>query len=144
MTTNGILLDKYIDFLIEHNFRILVSLDGNCDNNSYRKFPNGNSSYKKLYKNLKQIQERHREYFNRHIHFNTVLHDKNSINDIYEYFLKEFDQIPSISELSIRNINIDHKDEFWKFFNNRPKSLMEIQNKNISEQIFKLLPQNKS
>ena len=29
MTTNAVLLDKYIDFLVENQFNILISLDGN-------------------------------------------------------------------------------------------------------------------
>lgn len=29
MTTNGILLDRYLDFLVQHDFQLLISLDGN-------------------------------------------------------------------------------------------------------------------
>lgn len=35
MTTNGLLLNKHIDYLVNHNFKILVSLDGDKYNNSY-------------------------------------------------------------------------------------------------------------
>ena len=35
MTTNGILLDKYIDFFVNNKFNILISLDGDEGNNAY-------------------------------------------------------------------------------------------------------------
>lgn len=35
MTTNGILLHRYMDFLVENNFHLLISLDGNEKNDSY-------------------------------------------------------------------------------------------------------------
>lgn len=34
MTTNGVLLDKYMDFLTANDFSLLISLDGNEFNNS--------------------------------------------------------------------------------------------------------------
>ena len=36
MTTNAMLLDKYMDFLIQEDFSLLISLDGDYDGNSYR------------------------------------------------------------------------------------------------------------
>lgn len=38
ITTNGILLDRHIEFFIVNNFDILISLDGNEWHNSYRTF----------------------------------------------------------------------------------------------------------
>ena len=35
-TTNGILLDRYIDYLVEKKVRLLISLDGDRYNTSYR------------------------------------------------------------------------------------------------------------
>ncbi|MFA6705070.1 MAG: radical SAM peptide maturase, partial [Bacteroidales bacterium] len=36
MTTNAVLLDKYIDYLVEKDFNLLISLDGDKSNNQYR------------------------------------------------------------------------------------------------------------
>lgn len=55
MTTNGILLDKYIDYLIENDFDLLISLDGNSFNNSYRIYKNGKLSFDDLIRNIKHI-----------------------------------------------------------------------------------------
>ncbi|MCL1969261.1 MAG: radical SAM protein [Bacteroidetes bacterium] len=45
MLTNGVLLDKYMDYLAIHHFNLLISLDGNVDNNAYRVTHNGNESF---------------------------------------------------------------------------------------------------
>lgn len=50
MTTNGVLLDKYIRFLVEKEFRILISLDGDEKGNSYRIDHNGYPSFTKVVK----------------------------------------------------------------------------------------------
>lgn len=78
MTTNAVLIDKYIDFLLEHDFRVLVSLDGNKYNDGYRVDHFGNSSFDLIYSSLKRIQQMHPEFFEKNINFNAVLHDKNS------------------------------------------------------------------
>lgn len=36
MTTNGILLDRYMDFLVKHEVSLLISLDGNSVHNQLR------------------------------------------------------------------------------------------------------------
>jgi len=63
MTTNAILLDKYIDFFVENKFNTLVSLDGNRENNSYRIHHDDTECFTKIYLNLKMIQEKHPAYF---------------------------------------------------------------------------------
>lgn len=36
MTTNATLIHKHIDFLVDNKFNIMISLDGNEGNDSYR------------------------------------------------------------------------------------------------------------
>ena len=36
MTTNALLLHKYMDFLKDNDFYLLISLDGDKENNGYR------------------------------------------------------------------------------------------------------------
>ena len=52
MTTNAIYLRKYIDFLAENKFDILVSIDGDRYEDSYRNFPNGNPSFNIVANNI--------------------------------------------------------------------------------------------
>jgi len=57
ITTNGILLDKHIEFLVNNNFTIKISLDGDFINNGYRITKNGENSFDKVFKNIKYIQK---------------------------------------------------------------------------------------
>ena len=82
MTTNGVLLDKYMDYIVENNIHFSVSLDGNKSNNSYRIFHNQKPSFDIVFKNLKLFQQKHPDYFEKHVRFLSVLHKKNSIFEI--------------------------------------------------------------
>lgn len=78
MTTNGMLLDRYADFLSEHSFQLLVSLDGDAYSNGYRTDHAGNSSFDRVYKNIRYVREKYPDFFEKNVRFNAVLHDRNS------------------------------------------------------------------
>lgn len=63
MTTNGFILDKYIDYLVEKNFSISVSLDGNEYNNSYRVTNDSKPSFHRVLNNIKLIQQKYSSYY---------------------------------------------------------------------------------
>lgn len=77
LTTNGLLLKNknYRDFLSEHDFSVLVSLDGpKLINDRYRKAKNENeSSYEIIINNLKTWRDENPQYFYNRISFNSVL-----------------------------------------------------------------------
>jgi len=90
ITTNGILLDKHIEFLVNNNFTIKISLDGDFINNGYRITKNGENSFDKVFQNIKYIQKKFSDFFNTNVHFNSVLHNKNSAKEIHTFFLQTF------------------------------------------------------
>lgn len=100
MTTNGILLDRHISYLVKYNFKILVSLDGNEHNNSYRVDKLGNPSFKRLERILELIKQEYPQFFQNNISFNSVLHDKNSSESIIRFIKGKYNKIPSIGELN--------------------------------------------
>ena len=53
MTTNAMLLDRYLDYLVEKGFHLLVSLDGDKDGDSYRVDKSGNSSVERVMRTVK-------------------------------------------------------------------------------------------
>ena len=57
MTTNALLLHKYIDFLNNNDFRITVSLDGNSNHNVFRVDHNNAQTYDKVINNLEFIKK---------------------------------------------------------------------------------------
>ena len=69
MTTNGILLKKHIKYLINKDFHLIISLDGNRKSNSYRIDKYGNESFENVYNVAKFI---YKEYPNFLIKMSTL------------------------------------------------------------------------
>lgn len=44
ITTNGLLLNKYIDYLVEKNFQVVISLDGDAQHNVFRVLKDGSKA----------------------------------------------------------------------------------------------------
>ena len=123
MTTNATLLHKYIDFLVVNNFVLLISLDGNEKNNSYRVFvKNKENSFQNIVDNLDMIKRDYPDYFYTHINFNSVLHDRNSIKKIYEFIFMRYNIIPRISELNLRNVKLENRAIVERMYNNKRKN----------------------
>lgn len=128
MTTNATLIHKYIDFLVVNKFGLLVSLDGNEGNHSYRVFKKSKiNSFSKVIRNMDMVQRNYPEYFATYVNFNAVLHDRNSVKEIYEFIYKRYNKIPRISELNIRDVKQSNKELLEKMFRNRRKSEIQYQ-----------------
>jgi uncharacterized protein len=138
MTTNGILLNKYIDFLVAYKFKLLVSIDGNEFNHSYRVFHSGENSFQVLYENLKMIQKKYPEYFDKWVTFNAVIHNRNSVVETHSFLMREFNKITKFSPLDDAGINPDKLIEFKSMHNDIYKELQSINNieKMISERFI--------
>lgn len=134
ITTNATIIHKYIDFLIENKFNVLISLDGNLANNKHRVFKNGLNSFTKVYQNTKAIQYNYPEYFDKHVNFNTVLHNYNSVTSAYDFIKKEFGKTPNITEIRGSGIKPNKKEIFNKMHNSVDNSL---QNSLIKEEVTK-------
>lgn len=119
MTTNGILLDKYMDFIAQKNFRLLVSLDGDRDAQSYRIDYKGRNSFDKVYANLKRFESEYPDYFKENVRFNSVLHNRNSTAGIYDFFKHEFGKPSAVSELNTSGIDAEKREEFNTLFVNK-------------------------
>jgi len=141
MTTNAVLLDKFMDFIAEQNVSLLISLDGDEYCNSYRVFHNGKHAHKKIVDNINLLRKKYPDYYNQMVNFNTVLHNRNSVEKVYEYFTKNFDKTPSIGELNTDGISEDMQEEFWKAYSNTMDSLYKSKNHvSIEKDMFIKLP----
>jgi uncharacterized protein len=123
MTTNAILLHKYMDFFVKHDFTILVSLDGNKANTSYRIDRQGNTAFDKIIKNVDLLKETYPEYFEKNVNFNAVLHNRNSVESIYYFFKEKYNKIPSIGELNNMGIRPEMQEKFMQTYQNSQESL---------------------
>jgi len=131
MTTNATLIHKCHDFLAANKFSLLISLDGGEENNSYRVFSkNKKNTFHKVTENLDMLQRNYPEYFAEHVNFNAVLHNRNSVKEIYEFIYSRYKKIPRISELNMRDIRPDNKDVIESMFHSKWNSEAEYQKEN--------------
>lgn len=86
MATNGTILNRYLYLIVKNNINILVGLDGDKKNNSYRIYNNGKNSYEHIIEGIKFIQNKFPEFYENNVNFNAVLHNRNSVEEIYSFF----------------------------------------------------------
>lgn len=116
MTTNAILLDKYMTYLAEKKFILLISLDGDEYAQSYREDHHGVNSFNRVYKNIKLLKETYPEYFHKDVNINSVLHNRNNVRSVREFIEKEFGKTPTVSEINAFGICENKKSEFNKIY----------------------------
>lgn len=137
MTTNAMLLNRCMNYLIEKHFHLLISLDGDKYAQSYRVTHNGENSFDQVYKNIKDLQAQYPDYFTKNVEFNAVLHNRNSVAATYSFIMDEFGKKPTISELNNSGIRPDKMEEFKRTYKNMSESLYESKNyEKLSEEIF--------
>ena len=56
MATNGFFLDKTMDYLKEHHFRLLINLDRDREGNCLRVYHNEKSQFDRIFSNVKLSQ----------------------------------------------------------------------------------------
>lgn len=128
MTTNAMLLGKHMDFLVEKEFRLLISLDGDEKGQSYRVDTKGQNSFHKVIANIKLLRSKYPEYFERYVMFNSVLHNRNEVESICHFIKNEFGKEPSISPLNNSGVRKDKVAEFYKTYQNVTESIEKSTN----------------
>jgi uncharacterized protein len=92
IATNGLLLnDPIIDYLIDNNVILCVSLDGPAHvHNSSRILPNGKGTYQKVLHKLKKIKKKSPEYLTTHVSINCTYDLNKDLLEVFQYFSKDF------------------------------------------------------
>ena len=121
MTTNAVLLDKYMEFLVDNDFEILVSLDGNKYNDSYRVFKNGKCSFDTVIANVDKLYRVYPTFFIRNVKFNSVLHNRKSVKEASDYIFARYQKQPMTNELNVFGIAKSKRSEFLKIFHSKTK-----------------------
>lgn len=112
MTTNGLLLNQYSDFLIDNNFQLLISLDGDEAANVHRVFYNGSQSFNKVVENCDHIKEKNSTFFKNKVNFNSVFTSSSNLKNILTFFSERYNKIPTIQEINGDSILPDKSKEF--------------------------------
>lgn len=128
MTTNAMLLDRYMDFLAKKRVRLLISLDGDEKGQSYRVDADGNNSFGRVVRNVRLLQKTYPAYFEENVNFNAVLHNRNEVDTIYRFIEREFGKKPRIAALNDSGVKPGKKDEFYKTYKNIRQSFLAASN----------------
>lgn len=137
MTTNATLLNQCMDYLVEKDFTLLVSLDGDKEANAYRVTKDGNSSFEQVFENLILCKKKYPSFFENNINFNTVLQDKSSIDKIVSFFLTNFGKIPRMGEINPYHIDPDYLSKYQSMYRSKKDCLSRSQHRAaISKKIF--------
>ena len=128
LTTNATLLDKYMDFLVEKQFYITISLDGNEIGHSYRVDPLGKNSFNRVFKNIQLLQKNYPDYFKKFVLFNSVLHNLNNVETTLRFIKYHFDKVPLIVPLNPIGIKEEKIEEFRTMFQNVQQSIFQSKN----------------
>jgi len=111
-TTNGLLLDKYIEFVVRNDFIINISFDGNEENMSYRLDHNGENCFKQVYSNVMKVKQNYQDYFEKNVFFIAVLHNKNSLEQACSFCMSHFNKVPLCSRLNDSGVNPQKREIF--------------------------------
>ena len=142
LTTNAVLLDRYMPYLAEKNFSLLISLDGDEYANGYRINKAGDNPFKVVLKNILKLKEAYPEYYRKQVNFNAVLHDRNDVETMMRFFKEVLAKSPALSELSTTGINPLMKDRFNKMYNDMSNSFQKSDNyEQLSEEAFLQCPE---
>ena len=128
MTTNGSLLKKYIRFLTEHDFHLLISLDGEETSNKHRRYKDDRPVFGDVYENILFVYQTYREFFINNIEFISVLHGDSDIISICEFFLN-FGKTPLLTNLSQEGVIAD-KQTVFSYSGVSPKEMLALYNVN--------------
>jgi Arylsulfatase regulator (Fe-S oxidoreductase) len=137
MTSNALLLDQHMDYIVNKNFELLISLDGNSNNTIYRVDKQNKPVFDSLIKNIDLLRNKYPDYFHKNVNFNAVLHDKNSVNEIIDFIKNRYSKIPTIGELNTSGIKEEKKETFWKMYKNKKKDILEsYDSEKVLEEMF--------
>ncbi len=121
ITTNGTLLHHYVEYLVDNNFKVDISLDGNKHDNRYRVDKEMTNTFDKVLENINIIRNHYPDFFSNNVQFQAVLSKANSIDSITRFFNNEFNKKVNILELNTSNVA--NKQAFEAVFQDYNESL---------------------
>lgn len=128
MTTNGTLLDPdIIQFLSDHEFQLLISLDGSQELNRFRVFADGSPTHDKVLEKIRYLKEKFPKYYKEKVSFSSVNASFSNVEEINDYFETAFDKTPVISNLT----TLGADDKFLEKIETQSKSSSEISDQEV-------------
>lgn len=126
MTTNAILLPKYMDYLVSKDVHLLISLDGDERGSSCRVYPNKKTAFSDIIRSVNKLMNKYPQFFEKNVQFNSVLTRNTSVKEITTYILQKYGKVPSVSEMNPDGMNPECETEFRKLYLEKWKSVQEF------------------
>lgn len=152
LTTNAYLLKKYIDFFIENDFEILISLDGDRKANQNRILKNGKETFDEVINCCNAIMKKNNDYFSKRIFFNSVFTTKSSLKDVISFFYTKYEKYPILTTINSFGVQKEEQKLFDSLYANLlqethyflldNKSFYEKENNAINDQILDFFRNN--
>ncbi len=122
VTTNGTVMnDEIAEFLIDNNFALSVSLNGDeTENDRLRVFENGSGIFNSIMKNMSFLREKNHEYFNKHVTFIGCYDWRSDLDAINSFCKSNYNDIPEIARLTL--VSDYFTDWYSKFSEDEKKS----------------------
>lgn len=127
MTTNATLLPRYMDYLISKDVHLLISLDGDEKGSSCRVYHDGRQAFSDITKSIDELRGKYPRFFEENVQFNSVLTQKTSVKEIFEYIWQTYGKIPSVSEINPDGINLQYEKEFKQIYLEKWKSVQDFE-----------------
>lgn len=146
MTTNALLLERHMDYLVEKNFKLLISLDGNEKNNGYRVLKNGKPGFPYIIRGIEALKKKYPDFFKTNVSFNAVLHNLNSITEIYRFIEGNYGKTPRVGEMNNTGVKNSKQQDFWKVYSSLEESFKRVpeDTTEIKKDMFINIPDIKS
>lgn len=128
MTTNAILLPKYMDYIVAKNIHLLISLDGDEQGTACRQHHNGQPAFNDIINGIDELRDKYPRFFEEYVQFNSVLTKNTSVKNIVEYINHKYAKQPTISEVNPDGINPQFQKEFNQVYLEKWKSVQEYEN----------------
>lgn len=128
MTTNAMLLNKHLKFIVSNKFKLTISLDGDEKGQGYRVDYSGKNSFKRVISNIILLKKIYPEYFDANVMFNSVMHNKNSAESTFSFIHKNFNKTPLMSPLNPVGIRKEKIGEFKLMYQNIHESVLNSSN----------------
>lgn len=132
LTTNLVLGDdKALDYLVDHDFSLTVSLDGPKHlHDRYRSFDEHRGSFDRIMANLDRIRNRSASYYNQRVGFSAVLAPPYDLPAVVEFFSAP--DLPTNGRLLVSYVDADDTTFFDQF------SDLEAINRDVAAQVESL------
>ncbi len=108
--------DEEIEFIINNNIRLAVSLDGPKDiHNKFRLDKTGKGTFDVVMKNLNKIKDKNIEFFKKNVGFISVATGGTDIEKVAKFFTEYFSENVSVKIGGLSFLPMNETSEFYGF-----------------------------